>query len=74
MKSPVLPAVGLALAVGAFSGCNGSDGPSIASNSPPTAAATDDQRIPQSDTLTAAETAQINQANAEPTPTAKPDL
>ena len=73
MKSPVLSAVGLALVVGVFSGCSGSDTAPIVSSGP-TAAATDDQRVPQSDALTAAETAQINQANAEPVPSPKPDL
>lgn len=74
MKSPVLSAVGLALAVGVFSGCSGSDNPPVVSSGPPAAAATDDQRTPQSDALTPAETAQINQANAEPVPTPRPDL
>lgn len=73
MKSPVLSAVGFALVVGVFSGCSGSDTTPIVSSGP-TAAATDDQRVPQSDALTAAETAQINQANAEPVPSPKPDL
>jgi len=73
MKSPVLSALGLALAVGILSGCSGSDNPPIVSSGP-TAAAAEDQRVPQSDALTAAEAGQVNQANAEPAPPQKPDL
>jgi len=73
MKSPVLSALGLALAVGILSGCSGSDNPPIVSSGP-TAAAAEDQRVPQSDALTAAEASQVNQANAEPAPPQQPDL
>lgn len=73
MKSPVLSALGLALAVGTLSGCSGSDNPPIVSSGP-AAAATEDQRVPQSDALTAAEASQVNQANAEPDPAQKPDI
>lgn len=74
MKSPLLSALGLVLAVGImFSGCSGSDNPPIVSGGP-AAAATDDQRAPQSDALTPQEVAQVNQANAEPAPPQKPDL
>ncbi len=73
MKSPVLSALAVVFAVGSFSACSGSENqPAVSSG--PTAAATDDQRTPQSDTLTGAETALVNQANAEPVPAAKPDL
>ena len=74
MKSPVLSALGLALAVGILSGCSGSgsDNAPIVSSGP--AAAAEDQRVPQSDALTSAEAAQVNQADAEPAPTQKPDL
>ena len=74
MKSPVLLALGLALAVGIVSGCNGSDNPPIVSSAPPAAAAEEDQRAPQSDALTGDEVALVNQANAEPDPTQKPDI
>jgi hypothetical protein len=74
MKSPLLSALGLALAVGIFVGCSGSDTPSIVSNGPPAATTDDDQRIPQSDALTGAEVGLVNQANAEPGPPQKPDL
>jgi hypothetical protein len=76
MKSPVLSALGLALAVGIVTGCSGSgsDTTPIVSNAPPAAAAEDDQRAPQSDALTAAEVSLVNQANAEPAPPQKPDL
>ena len=73
MKPLVLSALGLALAVGMLSGCSGSDNPPIVSSAP-SAAAADDQRVPQSDTLTGAEAGQVNQANAEPAPAQKPDL
>jgi hypothetical protein len=76
MKSPVLSALGLTLAVGIWSGCSGSgsDTTPIVSNGPPAAAAEDDQRVPQSDALTAAEVSLANQANDEPAPAQKPDL
>lgn len=74
MNSPVLSALGLALAVGILSSCSGSgsDNPPIVSSGP-AAAAAEDQRVPQSDALTAAEAGQVNQANAEPNPAQKPD-
>ena len=75
MKSPVLSALGLALVVGILSGCSGSgsDNPSIVSSAP-AAGATEDRNVPQSDTLTAAEASQVNQANAESEPPQKADL
>jgi hypothetical protein len=76
MKFLARSALGLALAVGILPGCSGSggDAPSIVSNEPPTAAVEDDQRIAQSDALTAAEVGLVNQANSEPAPTPLPDL
>ena len=74
MKSPVLPALGFALAVGILAGCSGSDNPPIVSSGPSAAAAGEDQRVPQSDALTPQEVAQVNQANAEPAPPQKPDM
>jgi hypothetical protein len=73
MKSLVLSALGLALAVGMLSGCSGSDNPPIVSSAP-SAAAADDQLVTQPDALTAAEASQVNQADAEPAPPQKPDL
>lgn len=75
MKSPVLSALGLALAVGIVAGCSGSgsDNTPIVSSGP-SAAAEDDQRVPQSDALTAAEVSLVDQANAEPAPAQKPDI
>ena len=73
MKSINLSALGLALAVGILSGCSGSDNPPIVSSGP-AAAAVEDQRIPQSDALTAAEASQATQANTEPAPASKPDI
>ncbi len=76
MKSLVLSALGLAVAVGILPGCSGSgsDNIPVVSNGPPTAAVEDDQRVPQSDALTAAEISLINQANSEPVPAQLPDL
>jgi hypothetical protein len=73
MKSLVYSTLGLALAVGLFSGCSGSDNPPIVSSGP-TAAAANDQRVTQPDALTSQEVAQMNQANAEPAPSQKPDM
>ena len=76
MKSLVLSALGLALAVGILPGCSGSgsDNIPVVSSGPPTAAVEDDQRVPQSDALTAAEVGLVNQANSEPVPAQLPDL
>jgi hypothetical protein len=74
MKSPVLSALGLALTMGLFFGCSGSDTTPIVSNAPPAAAVENDQRVPQSDALTSAESSLVNQANAEPAPAQKSDL
>lgn len=73
MKSRSYSSLILLLAVGLMSGCGGSDDASVVSSGP-TAAPTDDQRSPQSDALTPAEVAQVNQANTEPEPPKKPDL
>lgn len=74
MRSPVLSALGLALAVGIVSGCSGSDNTPIVSSGPSPTATGEDQRTPQSDALTDAEVSLVNQANAEPAPPQKPDL
>ena len=76
MKSLVLSALGLALAVSILPGCSGSgsDNIPVVSSAPPTAAAEEDQRVSQSDALTAAEVGLLNQANAEPAPTQLADL
>ena len=73
MKSSESRALSLAFTIGLLSGCSGSDNPPVVMSGP-AAAATDDTRVPQSDNLTAAEMAQVNQANAEPVPPPKPDL
>ena len=74
MKSHMSLALGLALAAGMAAGCSGSgnDSPPVVS-SEPTAAATDDRNVPQSDALTPAEAGLVSQANAEPNPAQKPD-
>ncbi len=76
MKSLVLSALGLALAVSILPGCSGSgsDNPSIVSSAPPAATAEEDQRVAQSDALTAAEVGLVNQVNSEPVPAQLPDL
>jgi hypothetical protein len=74
MKRTTVFAAGLTLAVGLLPGCSGSDSSPVLSGGPTSATATEDQRTPQSDDLTAAEMAQVNQANAEPVPALKPDL
>jgi hypothetical protein len=74
MKRTMLFAVGLTFAVGLLPGCSGSDGSPVLSAGPTSATATEDQRTPQSDALTQAEVAQVNQANAEPVRQKQPDL
>ena len=73
MKSPEFFVLSLALTVGLLAGCSGSDNSPVVMNGPVTAG-TEDMRTPQLDNLTAAEMAQVNQANAEPVPPPKPDL
>ena len=73
MKRTTLFAAGLTLTVGLLPGCSGGDNSPVVMSGPATAAS-DDARVPQSDNLTPAEIAQVNQANAEPVPPPKPDL
>jgi len=73
MKSRIYSSLSLVFAVGLMSGCGGSDSAPVVSSGP-TAAPTDDQRTPQSDALTPAEVAQVNQANTAPEPPKKPDM
>lgn len=73
MKSPESRALSLALTIGLLAGCSGSDNPPVVMSGPATAAI-DDTRVTQSDNLTAAEMAQVNQGNAEPVPPPKRDL
>ena len=75
MRLHIPSALSFALAVGILSGCSGSggDNPPIVSTAP-AATAAEDQHIPQSEGLTAAEASQVNQANAEPAPVQKPDI
>lgn len=74
MKRTTLFTVGLTFAVGLLPGCSGSDGAPIMSSGSTSAATADDQRTPQSDALTQAEVAQVNQGNAEPVRQKQPDL
>jgi len=73
MKSRIYSPLGFVFIVGLMSGCSGSDNMPIVPPSGPTAA-TEEQRVPQSDALTSQEAALVSQANAEPVPTPKPDL
>jgi hypothetical protein len=74
MERVTLVAAGLTLTVGILSGCSGSDSAPVISSGSPSAASADDQRTPQSDALTQAEAAQVDQANAEPVRPKQPDL
>ena len=74
MKHTTFVVVGLTLCVGSLSGCSGSDSAPIMPSGPMSTASADDQRTPQSDALTQAEVALVNQANAEPVRQKQPDL
>ncbi len=65
--------LGVVCAVGLLSGCSGNDNVPVITPSGPTAAV-EEQRIVQSDALTSEEASLISQADAEPVPTALPDL
>lgn len=73
MKSPTYSSLGFVFMIGLMSGCSGSDTVPIIPPSGPTASA-DDQRTPQSDTLTSQEAALVSQADSEPITAPKPDL
>lgn len=73
MNRLALFAASLTLVAGLLPGCSGSDSPPVVTGTP-TAAATDERRTAQSDTLTPSEAAQVSHANAEPDQRKKPDL
>jgi hypothetical protein len=73
MKSPIFWPVGVVFAIGLLAGCGGNDNVPIITPSGPTASA-EDQRTPESDTLTSEEAALVSQADAEPDPAPLPDL
>ena len=75
MRPLVSSALSFAFAAGLLSGCSGSgsDNQPIVSNAP-TATASEDQHIPQSEGLTSAEAGLVTQANSEPAPVQKPDI
>lgn len=74
MKRPLLWPLGVICAVGLLSGCSGNDNvPPLITPSGPTAAV-EEQRMAQSDALTAEEASLISQAEAEPAPASLPDL
>ncbi|MBX3328887.1 MAG: hypothetical protein KF722_00685 [Nitrospira sp.] len=73
MKSPTYSSLGFVFMIGLMSGCSGSDNMPIITPSGPTAAV-EEQRTPQSDTLTSEEAALVSQADSEPITAPKPDL
>lgn len=73
MKSYMYSVLSIALAVGALSGCTGSDPSPVIPAKGPVASA-EDQRTPQSDALTSQESGLVSQADSEPDSTPKPDL
>lgn len=73
MTRPMLWPLGVVCAVGLLSGCSGGDNVPVITPSGPTAAV-EEQRIVQSDALTAEEASLISQADSEPAPASLPDL
>lgn len=73
MTRPMLWPLGVVCAVGLLSGCSGNDNVPIITPSGPTAAV-EEQRVAQSDALTAEEASLVGQAEAEPALTLLPDL
>ena len=73
MTRPRFWPLGVACAVGLLSGCSGNDNVPVITPSGPTAAV-EEQRIVQSDALTAEEASLISQADSEPAPALLPDL
>ena len=76
MKSTEFFVLSLALTVGLLAGCSGSDNSPVVMNGPAPAgnAGTEDMRVAEPDSLTAAEMAQVDRANSEPVPPPKADL
>ena len=73
MKRPMLWPLGVVCVVGLLSGCSGNDNVPVIKPSGPTAAV-EEQRMAQSDALTAEEASLISQAESEPDPASLPDF
>lgn len=73
MTRPMLWPLGVVCAVGLLSGCSGNDNVPVITPSGPTAAV-EEQRMAQSDALTAEEASLVGQAESEPAPASLPDL
>ncbi|MBS0150042.1 MAG: hypothetical protein JSR31_03815 [Nitrospira sp.] len=73
MKRPMLWPLGVVCVVGLLSGCSGNDNVPVITPSGPTAAV-EEQRMAQSDALTAEEASLISQAESEPDPASLPDF
>ncbi len=73
MTRPMLWPLGVVCAVRLLSGCSGNDNVPVITPSGPTAAV-EEQRMAQSDALTAEEASLVGQAESEPVPALLPDL
>ena len=73
MTRPRLWPLGVVGAVGLLSGCSGNDNVPVITPSGPTAAV-EEQRMVQSDALTAEEASLISQADSEPVSALLPDF
>ena len=73
MTRPMLWPLGVVCAVGLLSGCSGNDNVPVITPNGPTAAV-EEQRMAQSDALTAEEASLVGQAESEPIPALLPDL
>ena len=73
MTRSMLWPLGVVCAIGLLSGCSGNDNVPVITPSGPTAAV-EEQRMAQSDALTAEEASLVGQAESEPVPALLPDL
>ena len=73
MTRSMLWPLGVVCAVGLLSGCSGNDNVPVITPSGPTAAV-EEQRMAQSDALTAEEASLVGRAESEPVPALLPDL
>lgn len=73
MKLPILWPLRAICAAGLLSGCSGNDNVPVITPSG-SAAAVEEQRVPQSDALTSEEAALVSGAESESIPAPKPDL
>ena len=73
MTRSMLWPLGVVCAIGLLSGCSGNDNVPVITPSGPTAAV-EEQRMAQSDALTAEEASLVGRAESEPVPALLPDL